>query len=150
MKASIVTTLAAVTVALGALGPSAVRAQAHTDHLMVVPGELTWADAPAVAPGAKIAVVEGPLNKAVPFTFRLRLPENTKIAAHTHPAYERVTVLSGTFYFAAGDTYDPAVPAGQLAIDTWQPMSAARGRRRQRTGRAPWGCCWSGGRSEKQ
>ena len=51
MKASIVTTLAAATVALGALGPSAVRAQAHTDHVMVVPGELTWADAPAVAPG---------------------------------------------------------------------------------------------------
>ena len=88
MKVSIVTTLAAVTVALGALGPSAVRAQAHTDHLMVVPAELTWADAPAVAPGAKIAVIEGPLNKAVPFTFRLRLPANAKIAPHTHPAYE--------------------------------------------------------------
>jgi hypothetical protein len=83
MKASIVTTMAAVTVALGVLEPSAVRAQAHTDHVMVVPGELTWGDAPAVAPGAKIAVVEGSLNKAVPFTFRLRLPENAKRkAAH--------------------------------------------------------------------
>jgi quercetin dioxygenase-like cupin family protein len=108
MKASIVTTLAAVTLALGALGPSAVRAQAHTDQLMVTPGELTWTDAPAVAPGAKIAVIEGPLNKAIPFTFRLRLPANAKIAPHTHPAYERVTVLSGTFYFTSGDAYDPA------------------------------------------
>ena len=85
MKASIVTTLAAVTVALGALGPSAVRAQAHTDHLMVVPGELTWADAPAVALGAKIAVIEGPLNKALPFTFRLRLPENAQDRAPYAP-----------------------------------------------------------------
>lgn len=120
MKASIATTLAAVTVALGALGPSAVHAQAGTDHLMVVPGGLTWADAPAVAPGAKIAVIEGPLNKAVPFTFRLRLPANAKIAPHTHPAYERVTVLSGTFYFSAGSTYDPvktqALAPGSVAI----------------------------------
>ena len=37
MKASIVTTLAAITVALGALVPSAVRAQAQTEHLLVVP-----------------------------------------------------------------------------------------------------------------
>lgn len=108
MKASIVTTLAAVTVALGALAPSTVRAQAQTEHHMVVPAELKWADAPAVAPGAKIAVIEGPLNKADPFTFRLKLPENARIAPHTHPAYERVTVLSGTFYFTAGDSYDPA------------------------------------------
>src|SRR5512134_176215 len=120
MKASIVATLATVTVALGALGPAALRAQAHTDPLMVAPGELTWADAPAVAPGAKIAVIEGQLNKAVPFTFRLRLPQNAKIAPHTHPAYERVTVLSGTFYFAAGDTYEPAkaraLQPGSVAI----------------------------------
>jgi quercetin dioxygenase-like cupin family protein len=30
--------------------------------------------------------------------FRLKLPANSKIAPHTHPAYERVTVLSGTLY----------------------------------------------------
>jgi len=108
MKVSIATTLAAMTVALGASVPSAARAESPTDHFMVAPAELKWTDAPAVAPGAKIAVIEGPLNKAVPFTFRLRLPENAKIAPHTHPAYERVTVLSGTFYFTAGDRYDAA------------------------------------------
>jgi quercetin dioxygenase-like cupin family protein len=108
MKGSLITTLAAVTAALGALAPSTVCAQTQASHQMVTPGELTWADAPAVAPGAKIAVIEGPLSKAVPFTFRLKLPANARIAPHTHPAYERVTVLSGTFHFAAGSTYDPA------------------------------------------
>ena len=146
MKVSIVTTLAAITVALGALGPSAVRAQAQTDHHMVVPAELTWADAPAVAPGAKIAVIEGPLNKAVPFTFRLRLPENAKIAPHTHPAYERVTVLSGTFYFTAGDTYNPAktraLGAGSFAI--MPPGTPMFGYTKEETviqlhGVGPWG-----------
>jgi quercetin dioxygenase-like cupin family protein len=120
MNTSIITTVAAIALALGALNPPMARAQAHTDHLMVTPGELTWADAPAVAPGAKIAVIEGPLNKAVPFTFRLKLPANAKIAPHTHPAHERVTVLSGAFYFAAGETYDPAktrpLAPGSVAI----------------------------------
>jgi quercetin dioxygenase-like cupin family protein len=112
--------VAAITVALGVFDPPTARAQTHTDHLMVAPGELTWKDAPAVAPGAKIAVIEGPLDKAVPFTFRLKLPASATVAPHTHPAYERVTVLSGTFYFAAGDTYDPAkarpLGPGSLAI----------------------------------
>jgi quercetin dioxygenase-like cupin family protein len=108
MKASILTTLAAVTVALGAAPAAAKFPYTGDGPILVAPGELTWTDAPAVAPGAKIAVIEGPLNKAVPFTFRLRLPANAKIAPHTHPAYERVTVLSGTFYFTTGATYDPA------------------------------------------
>lgn len=75
---------------------------------IIGPDQLAWTDAPAVAPGAKIAVIEGPLDKPVPFTFRLKIPANSKIAPHTHPAYERVTVLSGTFHFAHGDRYDPA------------------------------------------
>jgi quercetin dioxygenase-like cupin family protein len=87
---------------------------------IVMPERLTWTDAPAVAPGAKIAVIEGPLNKAVPFTFRLKIPANSKIAPHTHPAFERVTVLSGIFHFAHGDTYDPskttALGPGSVAI----------------------------------
>lgn len=57
---------------------------------------------------------------SVPFTFRLKLPANSKIAPHTHPAHERVTVLSGAFSFAAGDTYDPAkarpLAPGSVAI----------------------------------
>jgi quercetin dioxygenase-like cupin family protein len=87
---------------------------------MVLSEQLTWTDAPAVAPGAKIAVIEGPINKAVPFTFRLKLPANSKIAPHTHPAFERVTVLEGTLYFAHGDTYErtktTALGPGSVAI----------------------------------
>ncbi|MGH7852017.1 MAG: cupin domain-containing protein [Candidatus Binatia bacterium] len=87
---------------------------------MILSDQLTWTEAPAVAPGAKIAVIEGPLNKAVPFTFRLKIPANAKIAPHTHPAFERVTVLAGTFYFAHGETYDrtktTALGRGSVAI----------------------------------
>src|SRR5262245_49021691 len=56
-----------------------------------------------MGPGAQIAVIEGELKAAAPFTFRLKLPPNSKIGVHTHPVVERVTVISGAFYLGIGD-----------------------------------------------
>jgi quercetin dioxygenase-like cupin family protein len=130
-----------------ALSPAMAQSVYSCGHpLMTTPDELTWSDAPAVAKGAKIAVIEGPLNQGVPFLFRLKLPANTKIAPHTHPTYERVTVLSGTFYFAHGDTYDAsktrALPAGSVAI--MPPSTPMFGYTKEETmiqlnGTGPWG-----------
>jgi quercetin dioxygenase-like cupin family protein len=76
------------------------------DHRMIFPNDLKWSDVPSLPPGAKIAVIEGPMAEAVPFTVRLKLPANYRIPAHWHPAVERVTVLSGTFYMGVGDKLD--------------------------------------------
>ena len=76
--------------------------------ITATPSELKWTAAPSVGPGAMMAVIEGDPKAAEPFTMRLKLPANTKIGVHTHPVTERVTVISGTFYFATGDTFDPA------------------------------------------
>jgi len=75
-------------------------------HRMISPNDLKWSDVPSLPPGAKIAVIEGPINEAVPFTFRLKFPANYQIPAHWHPAVERVTVLSGTFNMGVGDKLD--------------------------------------------
>lgn len=75
-------------------------------HFMVEPGDLKWSDVPSLPRGAKIAVIEGPMNEAVPFTARLRFPASYRIPPHWHPAVERVTVLSGTFYMGTGNTLD--------------------------------------------
>jgi quercetin dioxygenase-like cupin family protein len=101
-------------VALALAAPQAAAQSTHSaqGHSMVLPDDLKWTDAPSVGPGAKIAVIEGPLNQAVPFTFRLRMPANVRIAPHIHPAYERVTVLSGTLHFAHGDSFDAAKTLG--------------------------------------
>lgn len=77
-----------------------------SDHRMVSASDLKWEDVPSLPKGAKIAVIEGPMNQAVPFTVRLKLPANYKIPAHWHPAIERVTVLSGTFHMGVGDKLD--------------------------------------------
>lgn len=125
---------------------SLAHGQATPSHLMMSAGELKWSDAPSVGPGAKIAVIEGPLDKPVPFTFRLKLPANTKVAPHVHPAFERVTVLSGTFHFAHGDAYDEAktraLTPGDVAI--MPPGAPMFGYTREATviqlhGVGPWG-----------
>ncbi len=101
--------LVSVTLAAGLLtGPAdwAGSAAEGPAFISVEASKLKWSDAPSVGPGAKIAVLEGDLKAAAPFTFRLKLPANSKIGVHTHPTFERVTILSGTFYFATGDKFD--------------------------------------------
>ena len=92
------------TLVLWCLGVPVVSAQ--SSHMMLTPDQLKWADVPSLPAGTKLAVIEGPLNEAVPFTFRLRFPANYQIPAHTHPAVERVTVLSGNLNFGMGDKLD--------------------------------------------
>src|SRR5947199_10833025 len=88
--------------------------------MMAMPDELKWTHIPSLPAGAKLAVIEGPLNEAVPFTFRLKFPANYKIPAHWHPAIEHVTVISGTFNMGTGDRLETAMTkplsAGSVAI----------------------------------
>lgn len=90
------------------------------NHLMVTPTELRWADVPSLPSGAKIAVIEGPMNEAVPFTVRIKLPANYEIPAHWHPGIEHVTVISGTFNMGTGDKLDKSkshpLTVGSVAI----------------------------------
>jgi hypothetical protein len=85
------------------------QSPAHAEgHLMVLPADLKWSDAPSLPPSAKIAVIEGDLKTPVPFMFRLKVPAGGKIGVHTHPVVEHLTVISGTFNLGIGDTFDPA------------------------------------------
>jgi quercetin dioxygenase-like cupin family protein len=90
------------------------------DHVMVEPKDLKWEDVPALPPGAKVAVIEGPMDQATPFTIRLKFPPNYKVPAHWHPAIEHVTVLSGTLNMGIGDKLDAtktqALSAGSVVI----------------------------------
>ncbi|HEY7496793.1 MAG TPA: cupin domain-containing protein [Candidatus Tectomicrobia bacterium] len=112
-------TLLPTIVALTCLVMLPTWAAEHSGHLMVTPDDLQWTDV-ASLPGAKLAVIEGPITEAVPFTFRVKFPANSKVAPHWHPATERVTVLSGTLHLGVGDTFDQAklkaLPAGSISI----------------------------------
>ena len=102
-----------------ALAAFSATAQAQHGHMMVMPGDLKWADVPALPKGAKGATIE-PAGEGKQFTTRLSLPANYKIPPHTHPHTERLTVLSGTFYLGMGEKHDDsklhALPAGGMAV----------------------------------
>ncbi len=115
---------------------SASWAQA-SDHRMITASDLKWVDVPSLPPGAKIAVIEGPMTEAVPFTIRLKFPANYSIPAHSHPAVERVTVLSGTFHMGTGDRLDSqkGMPLGPGDMMIMQPKTNHFGGRKTR-----WSC----------
>lgn len=87
--------------------------------VMVTPDQIKWVDLPLIA-GAKLAVLEGKMDKKGPITARIKLPAGAKVAAHWHPGIERVTVLSGTFNYGMGDKLDPekstALGPGSLIV----------------------------------
>jgi len=113
---------------------------------MVTPNDLKWADVPSLPPGAKIAVIEGPMSEAVPFTVRIKLPADYKVPAHWHPAVERVTVLSGTFNIGMGDKLDPqkTTALGSGSVIIMQPQTNHFAWTKEETvvqlsGTGPWG-----------
>jgi hypothetical protein len=113
-------TLLSIVVAVTFLAMPPTWAGEHRGHVMVTPADVQWADIPFLPGGAKLAVLEGPLTEAVPFTFRIKFPANFKVPPHWHPAVERVTVLSGTLHLGTGGTFDQAktktLPAGSISI----------------------------------
>ena len=88
-----------------ALAATAVSAQAPAKSH--APPDLKWGPAPAVFPaGAQMAVLQGNPGGTEPFTVRLRLPDGYKLAPHTHPTDENVTVISGTFRVGMGKAFE--------------------------------------------
>jgi hypothetical protein len=91
----------------------------HAEHVMLDPSELVWKDLPSL-PGVKIAVIEGPLDQAVPITFRLKFPPNFKVMPHWHPGIEHITIISGTLNMGLGAVFDPsktrAMSTGSVSI----------------------------------
>jgi len=95
MKIALPTLIAVVAVAGVPFTAPADTMEAHT---IVPPQEIKWAPAPDVLPpGAKAAVLFGDPDKEGLFVLRLRFPAGYRVAPHTHPVYEVVTVISGTF-----------------------------------------------------
>jgi hypothetical protein len=95
-------------------------------HRMIMPSDLKWEDVSSLPPGAKIAVIEGPMDKEVPFTVRIKFPPNYDLPAHWHPGTERVSVLQGTFYMGKGAEFSPkdAKPLGPGCMMIIQPKTS--------------------------
>jgi quercetin dioxygenase-like cupin family protein len=90
---------------------AAQKAQHASTHaaapIVVAADAVKWGPAPPVLPaGATLSVLDGDPAKAEPFTMRLHMPAGYRIPPHYHPAWEHVTVVSGTLKVGMGDTFD--------------------------------------------
>lgn len=138
--------LAGIGFALGLSGFVSVPAWAE-DYTAVMLKDIKWVDAPSIGPGAKTAVIDGDPKSTGLFVMRLKVPPKTTIKAHTHPADENVTVLSGTLYFSASDKFDtktakPFGPGSYFSIGKGKPMFAYTSDKEavvQIHGNGPWG-----------
>lgn len=85
--------------------PICATAQDH--HATVQSDAVKWGPGPAAYPsGAQFAVISGDPTKEGLYVVRLKVPAGYKIAPHTHPNDENVTVLSGSFNIGTGDKAD--------------------------------------------
>ncbi len=88
--------------------------------IVALPDQITWGPPPPfLAPGAKVAVLEGDPKAMGFFTIRVQMPDHYRVAPHHHPGTEHVTVLKGTFKLGMGRKFDASalkrLPAGAFA-----------------------------------
>ena len=76
------------------------------DVHIVSNGSLAWNafTPPGFDPGMKLAVISGDPSKAGEYTVRLQFPAGYRFPVHWHPGAENLTVVSGTFQLAMGNT----------------------------------------------
>lgn len=64
-------------------------------------------EVPGFDSGMELAVLQGePMGESGNYTLRLKFPDGYRFPAHYHPKAEQLTVLSGTFLLAVGETED--------------------------------------------
>jgi quercetin dioxygenase-like cupin family protein len=115
MKPSLAALLSSAFILAGA----ASIAFAEDQHTVVPAQEIKWGPAPpSLPPGAEAVVLYGDPAKEGMFAMRLKVPDGYRVAPHTHPKPEIVTVISGTFRLGMGTAADEsktqALPAGSF------------------------------------
>lgn len=86
----------------------------------LTPADFKFKDDPAFPKGAQSMLIHGDPTKPEFFVIRLKFPPNYIVPAHTHPALETVTVLSGSMGSGMGERVDTSkgkmLDAGSLLI----------------------------------
>ena len=78
-------------------------AQSQAMHKIVDPSSIKWGPGPtSMQPGVKSALLYGDPTKPELFVMRLKFPKGFRVAPHTHPRPEILTVISGAVHFGTG------------------------------------------------
>ena len=86
----------------------------------LTPDELKWFTPSYYKDGRQRAKIYGDSDQGGAWIDRVKIPAGLRIAAHTHPHDELVTVVEGTWYVGEGRKFDPdklkAYPAGSFIL----------------------------------
>lgn len=105
-RAHACTLCAIASVAVAGVTPATAR-DALDEPISVTREDVAFVGGPPSLPeGAGIAVLEGDLGEAEPYTFRLRFPDGYEVMPHSHPVREHITVLEGTLMMGHGERFD--------------------------------------------
>jgi quercetin dioxygenase-like cupin family protein len=95
----------------------AASAFAQEGQKVIKAEEIAWKEHPFFK-GAQTAILVGDPTKPDTVVQRMKFPANYKVAPHSHPYSEVVTVISGSVGFGVGEQFDPAkgtiVKAGSI------------------------------------
>lgn len=122
-----------------------VSVSTRTEPLQKHKDRMRWIEGPPSIPRSRMTVLEGnPKTPGAIYSVRVSVPAGTKLAPHTHPQDERVTVLEGSAIvgfgdvagdkgtrFKAGDYY--VNPAGMSHFVSFDEATTL-----QMTGIGPW------------
>ena len=104
---------AVVVLAVAALAPVASGVALGQGQQMLMKGmesvaapSQAWTDAKSIPPGARMVMVYGDPEKPGPYIMRVKFPAGYKLPPHRHADARTVTVLKGTYWSAAGETFE--------------------------------------------
>lgn len=109
-----------IAAAMVAMASAALASDTAHEARELTPADIKFVDNPAFPPGAQSELIHGDPAKPEFFIIRLKFPPNYIVPAHTHPALESVTVLTGAMGSGMGKTVDTSkgkmLGAGSLLI----------------------------------
>src|ERR1700741_5045026 len=104
MMALRLTVSVAVALALGGTGGA--RAQSKKEVTALAPQDIRWFPPAYYTDGRQRAHLRGDSSRGGDWIDRVKIPGGSRVLAHTHPDYEIVTVIEGTWYLGIGERFD--------------------------------------------
>ncbi len=101
-----------------------VEKQTEVSEIRIRPDEFAWASDAGPSVGTSLmrevetTILKGDPSKHGLYTILMRIAPNTKVQPHSHADDRIATVISGTWYFGYGDSFDEsalkALPPGSF------------------------------------
>lgn len=99
---------------------TAIQAFGQSAVTEIRPGDVKWAQNPALQPGGQWAVLVGAPAEAGMYLLRVKFPADFKVMPHSHPENRVYTVVNGTWLIGLGEQFDAAklkaFPTGSVYV----------------------------------